>query len=516
MGRTHALVVGMILSLTAREAAAKYIDIQNAETRARAIKTLRQAGPEGLDVALGFYDELAKEQRRLKEVAHRLIVATSANATVGRLKGRQISGAPENSAEVQRQLADVTARLATWRGAIDLIGGGRTCSVSRLYWYTDLAAAQAEAKRSCRPILSLRMLGKLTDEFSCANSRFFRTALYSNSEISKYLRENYVLHWQSVRPVPRVKIDFGDGRKLERTLTGNSAHYVLTSDGQPLDVLPGLYSPQAFAAWLKRMQQFHAEYAAAAERPAKLAAFHAERRRIVYRTWLTDIERLGNERAALVASRIDRAIESATAAKRSTPIAMAAARLAATKTDVEAPLLRFANFNGPWLETGMDDEIWQAIAQLRRRGVKLDQASVDVMRREFPIAAQAGKLAYSKSVQEDPVLRVMRVFEDSIALDTVRNEYLLHRRIHEQFAEAADATANIDALNEWVYAELFLTPSSDPWLGLAPANVYTALENDGRTEVARTISTRSGSHSRLEDVRYNDVKDASNSLSRSR
>ena len=29
-------------------------------------------------------------------------------------------------------------------------------------------------------------------------------------------------------------------------------------------------------------------------------------------------------------------------------------------------------------------------------------------------------------------------------------------------------TTDVDTLNEWVYAELFLTPSSDPWLGLAP------------------------------------------------
>jgi len=29
-----------------------------------------------------------------------------------------------------------------------------------------------------------------------------------------------------------------------------------------------------------------------------------------------------------------------------------------------------------------------------------------------------------------------------------------------------------------VYAELFLTPSSDPWLGLLPG-AYTGLENDG-------------------------------------
>ena len=39
--------------------------------------------------------------------------------------------------------------------------------------------------------------------------------------------------------------------------------------------------------------------------------------------------------------------------------------------------------------------------------------------------------------------------------------------------------SDVNALNERVYAELFLTPSSDPWLGLLPPDTYTALENDG-------------------------------------
>ena len=121
--------------------------------------------------------------------------------------------------------------LARYAALIDQVAGQRGATLSRLYWYTDLEQAKAAAAASGKPILSLRMLGKLTDEFSCANSRFFRTALYTNQEISALLRDNFVLHWQSVRPVPRVTIDFGDGRKLERTLTGNSAHYVLDAIG---------------------------------------------------------------------------------------------------------------------------------------------------------------------------------------------------------------------------------------------------------------------------------------------
>jgi hypothetical protein len=96
---------------------------------------------------------------------------------------------------------------------------------------------------------------------------------------------------------------------------------------------------------------------------------------------------------------------------------------------------------------------------------------------------QAGQVAIFKGKAENPILRLVARFEESISLDTVRNEYLLHRRIHERFAAGEAVTANIDALNEWVYAELFLTPSSDPWLGLAPPDVYTALENNGQLTV---------------------------------
>jgi hypothetical protein len=72
-------------------------------------------------------------------------------------------------------------------------------------------------------------------------------------------------------------------------------------------------------------------------------------------------------------------------------------------------------------------------------------------------------------------------FQRSIAVDTLRNEYLLHRQIHNWLAQANSSLA-IDTLNERVYAELFLTPSSDPWLGLVPAATYTALPADGRSE----------------------------------
>jgi hypothetical protein len=139
--------------------------------------------------------------------------------------------------------------------ALDQVCQQRDCYASRLFWYTDLNAAKAAAKLTGKPILSLRLLGKLDEELTCANSRFFRLILYSNAEVATLLREHFILHWQSVRPVPKVTIDFGDGRKLERTLTGNSIHYVLDSDGRPIDALPGLYGPQAFVRALAQAER---------------------------------------------------------------------------------------------------------------------------------------------------------------------------------------------------------------------------------------------------------------------
>jgi hypothetical protein len=60
-------------------------------------------------------------------------------------------------------------------------------------------------------------------------------------------------------------------------------------------------------------------------------------------------------------------------------------------------------------------------------------------------------------------------------VDTARNERVLHRLLHAWFATGA-AGPDLAPLNARVYSELFLTPASDPWLGLLPAATYSALE----------------------------------------
>jgi hypothetical protein len=72
---------------------------------------------------------------------------------------------------------------------------------------------------------------------------------------------------------------------------------------------------------------------------------------------------------------------------------------------------------------------------------------------------------------------MIRNLERSVAEDSVRNEYLLHAQVHTWFLENK-LPATLDDLNEKVYAELFLMPKSDPWLGLVPPDAYTALPRE--------------------------------------
>ena len=92
------------------------------------------------------------------------------------------------------------------------------------------------------------------------------------------------------------------------------------------------------------------------------------------------------------------------------------------------------------------------------------------------IDSQSGQSASA----DDALTAMIDSFQRAMAVDTVRNEYDLHRQLHQWFATGVDR--NLDSLNERVYAELFLTPRSDPWLGLVSPEIYTGLERGGRRE----------------------------------
>jgi hypothetical protein len=389
-----------------------------------AIAELRAMGPAGLRVLFETYGEEIR---------------------------RAAAGQPVNEAEWQRLTM-----------ALDSVSGQRNSFASGLYWYTDLDEAKRAAQESGKPILSLRLLGKLTEEYSCANSRFFRAVLYANTEVSRYLSEHFILHWKSVRPAPRVTIDFGDGHKLERTLTGNSIHYILDSNALPIDALPGLYGPAAFLKGLMQAETIAQQVAAknAGERMQALNAYHNARIQAIAADWAADVARTGGKVPVDVVARIER--------RKSKPGAIEVAPLAATKAISEVSILRSITADATALEAATDISAWNKIAALHATDVRLDKGSIAfITRQNQPLRADSELLS-----------RTLQNLEQYLALDTVRNEYMMHTKLHGWFATGM-TLANIEDLNERVYAELFQTPRSDPWLGLYSPDVYTALDNGG-------------------------------------
>ena len=509
---------------------------------------------------------------------------------------------------------------------IDAVAAQKDAYASELYWYTDFEAAKAAAHKSGKQILSLRLLGTLDTEFSCANSRFFRTVLYANEKVSKVLTDRYILHWKSVRPVPKLTIDMGDGRVVERTVTGNSIHYVLNADGQVLDAIPGLYGPEAFLAALdtsysaSNSKQWHAEQAvlltqkwredmsvagwnptsqamgtlstsaivaspfrsnptppsisspthafvfpsavdAAPQAIGKLAiespmvlAFNSDKLsgfatggNTIRASMLTPTSGLVmvnnpivNNPTSLSSIFFPQAANSGTISIATNfPSAAMSGTTTASKGITESRLLKEVSATGPFplgtfvlrpngsgsmagsiavtsplislridqsnpkqlgiqttnpvsfspltfvtdsasnpktLEVACTDLIWKKIAQSHLGKSKLDRRSIAVMSAKSSrlLAAADGATRFNEMV---------KAFETSVSEDTVRNEYLFHRQIHDWLAAGklsdGKSATDVDALNERIYADLFLTPSADPWLGLLPANTYSAIDNDG-------------------------------------
>lgn len=399
--------------------------------------------------------------------------------TVSLLAEQAVTGNETESAEAIRKLrtmgtdglnglfstyaADVKAYRETgqesenWKriaAALDTVAMQKDSYAAQLYWYTDLEEAKRAAHAVDKPILTLRLLGNLNEEFSCANSRLFRSILYSNSEISKYLRENYILHWKSVRPAPRVTIDFGDGRKIERTLTGNSIHYILDDTGRIIDALPGLYSPKAFMI-----------YIAQGKRVNDSIDMHTDKEKDIA---LLRYRKLSFDR---IKERRDSAVSMAKVALTEPKIgtdAITAAPRAMAKMMVtnEISILEvydtFARF-----EPQIDLTDWQKLAKLYSPDPKIDPQSTAFIRRQN---AKTG-------LTELEFAGLFAKLNNFIALDTTRNDFLYHTKLYEWLNRGS--VGDLENFNARVYADIFLTPNSDKWLGLYSTDVYTALDGNG-------------------------------------
>jgi hypothetical protein len=197
-----------------------------------------------------------------------------------------------------------------------------------------------------------------------------------------------------------------------------------------------------------------------------LTAYHGLRRNLINAAWLVDIEKTGGKIPEPF--KVVRGTDG-------TPTAIEIGPLAVTKMVTEATMLRSMNRDSELLARIVDEELWRKIAALHIDDARLDERSIGLIQRQTHKALLADG---SKRSQEAALRDLVEKLEMDIALDTVRNEHMMHTKLHAWLI-VDQLRSDLDSFNNKVYAELFLTPASDPWLGLFESSTYVALDNGG-------------------------------------
>jgi hypothetical protein len=389
-------------------------------------------------------------------------------------------------AEYRRTPERPEAEARAFRGLIDDVAGQRDAIYGGMFWHTDLEAALAQAEATHKPVLSLRMLGELTSEYSCANSRLFRTLLYADPELAAWLKDNFVLHWSSERPVPRLTIDFGDGRVVERTITGNSAHFVLDARGRTLDVIPGLWSAFAFRAALAQSIALHERLDDVRDDRrwrAELASHHEAAFAAAAVRLAGELGRVRGEPPNVAG--VTAWLEGRPDVVARVPAA-AAVPMAIGKAKIEAPILAAApdalggaglGLDAPMGEIGPRDDLERlAIGTRLATDLALHPNSLEIIAAERPLDGLV-----PADQRDVATLAMLDALLASIRQDTSKNALELHPRVHAELASRARERASLkfDDVDAWLYASLFETPAADPWLGLVDPSVYTGLMDGG-------------------------------------
>jgi hypothetical protein len=234
-----------------------------------------------------------------------------------------------------------------------------------------------------------------------------------------------------------------------------------------VDALPGLYGAKSFLEALKQSEVI-----------ARASGVRGEGRDDLVKRWHDQAleQSLGRYRADLVKVGITQvAFALPTVPGLSIadvwPNARVAVPMAMPKMMVEAPMVKQLVPDGG-ASLSPDPTPWERIASARK--VKLDASSRALVLSKNPLDVTSARAPRLSDALADQLIARL---ENSIAMDTARNEYALHAVIHRWLSE--NPAVAMKDFNREVYTRLFLTPATDPWLGLVPALTWTGLPNDG-------------------------------------
>lgn len=263
--------------------------------------------------------------------------------------------------------------------------------------------------------------------------------LLSDPQVARFVNDNFVPCWQTVRPVPQVTIDFGDGRKLRRTLGGNTVIEICLPDGRVVDSFPGVYLPQdLLAEATQTLELVRALDPAMADAAVSTAVIAWHRARA--------------------------------ASPPPTPVA-----ISVEKATVESPLLRALRLNPKApvttdlllrelgrthvaVDEGADPKAALARISQQLEDLSKQPATVEQLRRRFLLLPEGVRPAASDLGQM------------ALRVDSRTNINWVRPAVHLLFASCEQLPRGT-ACRDTVYKQFLHLPVDDPYLGLADALV---------------------------------------------
>jgi len=336
----------------------------------------------------------------------------------------------------------------------DKVSGQKDAVSSRLFWHTNLDEALNLAEEQNKPVLCLEMLGNLSEDFSCANSRFFRTLLYSNGNISKILKEKYILCWEPVIKVPKITIEYPDGKKQIQTITGNSMHMILNSDGVILDALPGLYGPAYFENWITKLS----------DKNYVLNLKENQKSRIEQLKNTTLVNNLNNEDW----SDILQAYPSDSKVDKKT---LEASALSIGKSMSEAPVYKSVYSVNKKTFKQLPASDSKSFTGYEAFGFKWENLSSSTQK----------LIASKKNYTTEDLQFTLQKISDNLTKENIRNDLRIHSTILQWLQKSSTASNKKEFVSR-VYKELFLTPLDDTKMGLYDKSIFSATTDDGFLE----------------------------------
>jgi hypothetical protein len=263
--------------------------------------------------------------------------------------------------------------------------------------------------------------------------------LLSDARVIRFVNDHFVACWQTVRPVPQVTIQFGDGRTLKRTLGGNTVMEICLPDGRVVDSFPGVYMPDDFLSeagqTLVLLQRLLSAPAGAATMEADIIAWHRARAAVPPVPVTISLEK------SMVESPLLRALR---ANPRQAP-----------NTDL---LVRELGRAPVGVEEGVDARTSLARISQRIEDVSKQPATIEQLRRRL------------LNLPEDRRPSPAELGEMALRLDSRTNVNWLRPAVHLLFA-GDDRLPRNQECRDFVFNQLLHLPVNDPYLGLAGALV---------------------------------------------